>query len=113
MKKSLRDPRTEELGLHLVQCPRQPGRLTISSQSCAERYNLAQREDHRFPKDEFGVALMSGLKTCKSCPDGQYFWRNKDWPHLPRRLAGGKRCSRASRSQGGNRGNKDHWEQGW
>lgn len=99
MKRSLRDPRIEELGLQLVQCPSQPGRLSISNQSCAERYNLAQKGDHRFPKDEFGLALMSGLKICKSCPEGRYFWENKDWPNPPRPVAEGKESFRVSESQ--------------
>lgn len=110
MKKTSEDLRVEELGLQLVQCPSQPGRLTISNQSCAERYDLAQKKDHRFPKDEFGLALMSGLKTCRACPEGRYFWQNRDWPHFSHRGPGGKRRSSASGSQGSKKAEENHSE---
>lgn len=107
MKRSVKGPRIEEPGVQLVQCPSQPGRLTISNKSCAERYNLAQEKDQRFPKDEFGIALMSGLKICKSCPEGRYFWHNRDWPHLSRRIPGGRDRAGAFGSEGCNEGAED------
>ena len=68
-------PKIDEVQVDVVQCPRQPGRLTISSHACAQRYCLARKRDLRLPKNEFGVAIISGLKTCRHCPDGRYFWR--------------------------------------
>ncbi len=65
----------DELHCEMVRCPRQPGRLMISSQACAGRYRLAQRRDLKLPKDEFEVALISGLALCGGCPDGRYFWQ--------------------------------------
>ena len=111
MNRSPEDPKKGELGLQLVQCPSQPGRLTISNRSCAERYELAQRNDHRFPRDEFGLALMSGLKTCRSCPEGRYFWQNRDWPHLSQGGPGGKRGSSTSGPQEGKKGADNHSEE--
>jgi hypothetical protein len=104
MNRAHEDQKKGELGLQLVQCPSQPGCLIISTRSCAERYELVHKSDHRFPKDEFGLALMSGLKTCRSCPEGRYFWQHKIWPHLPRRGPDGKRRPRKSATRKGKRG---------
>lgn len=80
-----KDLETKEMDLQVVQCPSQPGRLTISTRSCAERYRLAQQPNTKFPRDEFGLALVNGLRNCRPCPEGRYFSQNRDWPNLARR----------------------------
>lgn len=61
----------ERVGLELIDCARQPGRLRISRHACALRYLLAQKAQPDYPNDEFGMALKAGLDICRNCPDGR------------------------------------------
>jgi hypothetical protein len=61
------------LGIELILCPRQPGKLWISKEACALRYLKAQGIRRKRSARSIGMVQRSGLEICRTCPDGRRY----------------------------------------
>jgi hypothetical protein len=60
----------DQVGIELIECSRQPGRLKISKRACGRRYLLANKGEYKNPYGDFRMAIQWSLAICKSCTEG-------------------------------------------
>ncbi len=58
---------------NILKCPKQPGNLRISKNSCAQRFSSAnsKRIDSLPETTDYFFALKENFKACKDCPIGE------------------------------------------
>jgi hypothetical protein len=60
----------DQIGIELIECSRQPGKLKLTKKACGRRYLLANTGEYKKPHSNFKMAFMWSLGICKSCPEG-------------------------------------------
>jgi hypothetical protein len=60
----------DQVGIELIECSRQPGKLKITRKACGRRYLLANRPEHKKAYGDFRMAIQWSLAICKSCTEG-------------------------------------------
>lgn len=58
---------------NMLRCPKQPGNLKISRNSCAQRFSSAnsKRIDSLPETTDYFFALKENFKACRDCPIGE------------------------------------------
>jgi hypothetical protein len=58
---------------NMLSCPKQPGKLKISRNSCAQRFGSAnsKRIDSLPETTDYFFALKENFKACRDCPIGE------------------------------------------
>jgi hypothetical protein len=60
----------DRVGIELIECSRQPGKLKITKKACGRRYLLANRTEYKKHYGDFRMAKQWSLAICKSCTEG-------------------------------------------
>jgi hypothetical protein len=59
-----------QIGIELIECSRQPGKLKITKKACGRRYLVANRTEYKKAYGDFRMAIQRSLAICKSCTEG-------------------------------------------